>query len=208
MSEVMSIATPESRRAEEPDANSEVILMVCTANVTRSPSAEYMLRQRLSETPTNQVRISSAGTAAVVGEAIDPRMAELLSGKGLGTSMHRSRRVTREDLLAATLILAMGTDHRAQVATLAPEARTKTFTLLEFSRLAEMMVQRGPSSTDLEGIVAEAARLRSSMTGRPAGDTVKDPRGRSRWAYRRTVRLLTEALGPVATLVGGARPST
>ena len=63
------------------------ILAVCTGNVCRSPAVERLLASKLGPT----VRVSSAGTHALVGHPISEPMAALLL-ETAALSLIRSRR--------------------------------------------------------------------------------------------------------------------
>ena len=54
------------------------ILVVCTGNICRSPVGERLLRSRLPD-----MKVDSAGIAALTGEAADPVMAETAREKPL-----------------------------------------------------------------------------------------------------------------------------
>ena len=55
------------------------ILTVCTGNLCRSPAAERLLASKLGPT----VKVSSAGTHALVGQPISEPMAALLRDSSL-----------------------------------------------------------------------------------------------------------------------------
>ena len=89
------------------------ILTVCTGNICRSPMVEYALREAVTAAGLgDRVEVSSAGTTGEEdGNPIDPRAGSLLRRHGLDPSGHRARRVTREDLAASDLVLALDHDH-------------------------------------------------------------------------------------------------
>lgn len=174
------------------------ILFVCTANVSRSPTAEALLRHRLQAGRLGELQLGSAGTAATRGQAIDERMAKLLAERSIDASGHRSRPVTRDAIASSALVLALGREHRARLAVMAPSARARTFTLLEFNRLAESLTDWRQDGATLDDLVTEVARRRAYVPA-PAGPTdIKDPYARSGWTYRRTLRLLVAAVSTLA----------
>ncbi|MGN6413390.1 arsenate reductase/protein-tyrosine-phosphatase family protein [Flexivirga sp.] len=65
----------------------DLVLVVCTGNVCRSPYVEFTLRHALDAV----LRIGSAGTDALVGEPVDPGCAELLAAKGVDTDDFAAR---------------------------------------------------------------------------------------------------------------------
>ena len=85
------------------------ILMVCTANICRSPMAQ-MVGAHLADKAglTGRVRFESAGTqAGRFSEPPDPRTRAALLKKDYPVSRKRSRRVTTDDFARFDLILAM-----------------------------------------------------------------------------------------------------
>ena len=86
------------------------VLFICTGNIFRSLTAEYGLRAALPA--DSGVRVSSAGTEDFP-HVVKDVVREYLSTKGLDVSRHARRTLTREILTAATVPVAMSTDHRA-----------------------------------------------------------------------------------------------
>jgi protein-tyrosine phosphatase len=86
------------------------VLFVCTGNIFRSLTAEYGLRAALP--PNSGVRVSSAGTEDFP-HVVKDIVREYLSTKGLDVRPHARRTLTREIFTAATVPVAMSTDHRA-----------------------------------------------------------------------------------------------
>ena len=116
---------------------SELLLVVCSANVCRSPLAELLLRRGLEG--VSGVRVGSAGVAASDGA----RMCTLAGAQHDDASWretvaaHRSRRVTDGLLQLATLVLAADRDVRSDVVRATPEIRNRVFTLRDAARLVE-----------------------------------------------------------------------
>jgi protein-tyrosine phosphatase len=96
------------------------ILLVCTANLCRSPMAEAVLKaQGLFE------RVQSAGTrTGPRGEPVDPRAARVLLQRGyeLGKKW-RSRRVAVTDIERFDLVLAMDQDNLRDLRLLCPASQ-------------------------------------------------------------------------------------
>lgn len=85
------------------------ILLVCTANICRSPMAQ-MVATHLADKAgvTRQVRFDSAGTqASRLSEPADPRTKNTLAKSDYPVNKTRSRRITIEDFARFDLILAM-----------------------------------------------------------------------------------------------------
>ncbi|HLO95814.1 MAG TPA: low molecular weight protein-tyrosine-phosphatase [Burkholderiaceae bacterium] len=89
------------------------VLMVCTGNICRSPTAEGVLRHRLRALGLDgQVQVESAGIQGWhAGEAPDPRSQEHASRRGYDLSTQRARAVRALDFEQADLILAMDRGH-------------------------------------------------------------------------------------------------
>jgi protein-tyrosine phosphatase len=79
---------------------SVAILMVCTANICRSPMAEGLLREELKRLGmARRVAVDSAGTMALLGQSTD-RRAQLVCGReGIVLDKSRARQVTGADFL-------------------------------------------------------------------------------------------------------------
>ena len=129
------------------------VLVVCTANICRSPAAETVLRGRLAQRGFDDtgVQVSSAGVAARPGAAacglstalvaglLDPDSPELVTHR----EPHSARLLTAELVAASDLILTADRSHRNRVAELAPRARKRTFTVLQAARMAEWICVDG-----------------------------------------------------------------
>ena len=84
------------------------ILVVCTGNICRSPIGERLLRKRLPG-----VKVKSAGV-------------HVAANHGVSLEGHAGRKLTAEMARNYDLILAMESEHIAQVTAIAPEVRGKT----------------------------------------------------------------------------------
>lgn len=120
------------------------ILVVCTANICRSPAAAALLSYELGQRFGESVRVASAGTEALAGSPACELSTALVGayprwtgGSGsLAHPDHVSRQVAAADLAASALVLGLDRTHRAALAHLAPAARQRTFTLRQAAAIA------------------------------------------------------------------------
>jgi len=86
------------------------ILVVCTANICRSPLAAAILATKL---PPDAVLVSSAGVRALSGNPADPTIIELARERGYGDlGGHRSQPLLALTLNQVDLVLCMESAHR------------------------------------------------------------------------------------------------
>lgn len=90
------------------------IVVVCTANICRSPMAEGLLAHALAaETgPLKNLQVTSAGVAARSGEMVSENSVTALKKVGIDISGHRSRPLTQQMLDSALMVLCMTDSHR------------------------------------------------------------------------------------------------
>jgi protein-tyrosine phosphatase len=177
------------------------VLVVCTANICRSPVAHSLLARALAG--SGDVRVASAGLHARDGSPASEDMTRLFGDPLDGFT---ARQLTREMIEAADLVLVMTRDHRSAVVDAAPTAVRRTFTLREFADLAVLARQvkptvvGGSAGERLAAFTTLAPRLR---VRRAAGvdDDVADPYGRGEEAH---LRALAEIQDAVAAIVGAA----
>lgn len=181
------------------------ILVVCTANICRSPLVAQLLARRLTErlgTGATRVQVSSAGVRALAGHGMDPSMARLLQGYGGTSEGFRSRQLDERLARGADLVLTATRDHRAAVVTLAPAALRRTFTIREMARLAGLIdvssLPRDPVER-LRALVAAVWPLRgTSVPPHPGGDDVADPHGGPSHAYSTAAEEMARAVDDIA----------
>ena len=177
------------------------ILVVCTGNICRSPAAAAYLGCRLG---TDAVTVSSAGLEARVGEPVAPQMARL---SHVPLDGFAARHLTPEMIREADLVLTMTRDQRAAVVAKVPAAVRRTFTLVEFATLAEVVANAEdglpPGGVErVAAVVALAPRFRSL---RPHGDDddIEDPYGGRSAAYARAMLRIRAAVEAVGTALTG-----
>ncbi|MEW2384235.1 low molecular weight phosphatase family protein [Micromonospora sp. NPDC047707] len=179
------------------------VLFVCHANLCRSPMAEYLARRLLADRP---VEVASAGTDAVDDLSMHPYAAEVVAGTGADPTGFRTRRLRREHLTGATLVLTATRRQRSVCATLAPAVLHRTFTLRQFGRLAAAAEPAStPPDDPLRAAVEAAARARGRLQpAAPDADDLRDPIGGTAADFRRCAEEIERSLRPLAALIGTA----
>jgi len=101
------------------------VLFVCLGNICRSPLAEGILRQGLSEAGLSElVTVDSAGTGNWhQGDGPDPRSVETALRHGIDISGQRARQVTPDDFDRFDIIFAMDRSNEATLRARAPSSR-------------------------------------------------------------------------------------
>ncbi len=105
------------------------VLIVCHANVCRSPAAEMLFKARRGRYTDAPVAFHSAGLRALDGERMDPVMHRLLNGQGVTTTGHRARRLTRRIMREADLVLVTERAQVREVEALDPVSRGTVYPL-------------------------------------------------------------------------------
>ncbi len=106
------------------------VLFVCMANICRSPLAETLFRDMVSEEPDEWV-VESAGTWALVGEPAAQKSQQVLAERGLDASDHRARSVSLELLNSFNLILTMENGQKEALQFEFPSISERVYTLSE-----------------------------------------------------------------------------
>src|SRR5664279_1590386 len=177
-------------RAERPFR----ILLVCEANVCRSPMAEYLLRESLADkgADTHAFELSSAGIHADDGAEIDPRTVEQLTRLSVSPNGFQSHTITAQDLDDADLILTATRAQRSLLLERQPTALRRSFTMLEFAQTAQHVRSRRPDVCTPKELVRLTAAARGSVPLREYD--VADPVGGSVKVHRRNADVTLEAV--------------
>lgn len=146
------------------------VLVVCHANITRSPLFAAMLAERW--TPRYGVTVGSAGVRALVGSGPDPGSAVEAQVRGLTLAHHLARQVSAELVAAASLVLTMAEDQRRECVRLVPEAATRTFTVPEAVRLAR---HARPAASSPEAFAEAWHHARPFVARADEPEDVSDP---------------------------------
>jgi len=194
------------------------VLVVCTANMIRSPLAELYLREKFADRP---ITVLSAGTHPAPGDGMTRRARD--AAKALGLSMtdaeaHRPQLLTREMVEQADVILGAARIHRSACVRMDRSALGRAFTMREFARLSAAVdddaLQRAldRAGDDPEARTRAATDLvreaRGTMDppGDPTLDDVFDPEcSRRRAHYSRMVSEMIPALDAAAAFADRIR---
>jgi protein-tyrosine phosphatase len=164
------------------------ILVVCTGNICRSPIAEGFLRQILADRGIDGVEVDSAGVSGLDGYPAVPEAVSPLVERDVDISSHLARRLTRQMVESADLVVAMASEHRDAMARMAPSAADRTFTLKE---LVYLLDRQGPKRSGgdpgerIAVAVSDAASMRGAGAARDLADEdIPDPLGLGQEAFR------------------------
>lgn len=136
------------------------ILIVCTANICRSPVVAALLKERLAENGRSHWQISSAGTWAKIVRGPSRYSRKLMAEQGLDISSHRAHMITEADLKAADLVLCMETGHQEALRAEFPSyaAKIHLFSTLTGRRYS-ISDPYGGVEDDYRRMVAEVTRI-------------------------------------------------
>jgi len=151
--------------SETAGARDGLLLVVCTANVCRSPLSMRLLAEALRGSPRlGRARVESAGTRTEPGWPMCEVSAGELPDDDAEREFargHGSRPLTRELVQEADLVLAMEREQRSAIAQLAPGSQSKVFTLREVDGLLQVVAERGGAAPrDLRGLAAALHAVR------------------------------------------------
>jgi protein-tyrosine phosphatase len=199
MKEVDRVPGVRAAGARQDDPDAVGIVLLCTANVCRSPMAAALLARRLGELGV-AAHVRSAGML----RDGDPPYAEatsVMARYGIDISGHRSRVACAADLARASLVLAMARDNLRYAVVTEPGAWPRAFTLREFIRRGGRVGPRPPGEP-FSGWVSRvhAGRERVTLLGDSADDDVPDPAGGPLRAYADLAGRLDRSLARLAEL--------
>ena len=112
------------------------VLFVCLGNICRSPTAEGVFQNLLSEQGMEKrVLVDSAGTGSWhVGNPPDPRAQEAALRRGIDLSGLRGRQVSHHDFSEFDYILAMDNSNLIDLKTMSPSQHRERISLfLEYA---------------------------------------------------------------------------
>ncbi|NNE75250.1 MAG: hypothetical protein HKN26_16410 [Acidimicrobiales bacterium] len=184
------------------DAPHPRVLVVCTANICRSPVAEQMLRDRMAH---YQVPASVASAGFLLsGSEPDRTMVKLAASHGVHVVDHLSQVATPELLDATDLVVTMERRHARDLIVQAPQATARIHTLLGLLS-ASAEVGRPARPTQLAPWLERVAAVRppSVLVGDLGGDQIADPHGRAKRHYKKAFEQLRDAVDELAVVLRG-----
>lgn len=198
----------------------ENILVVCAANVCRSPLAELALRRGLGSGA--HISVTSAGVRANAGDPICPLVEARHEDEEWQAQVqaHRARPVTLELIEQSSIVLAASRDVRSDLVRIAPRARDRMFTIKEaaylgagFSssapdRIAEYVayLDRARSrAVPLTAPTGFVSRLRNRFGARSVTDPVSIADRHGSHGHAETISEVEAAVAEIVTQLGGHR---
>ncbi len=116
------------------------VLMVCSGNICRSPTAEGVLRHKVAEAGLEgRVSVDSAGTSDYhIGDPPDPRAIARGKLRGYDLSNLRARQIRPSDFEDFDLLLCMDRGHETKLTRMCPEGQEERIRMfLDFSAAAD-----------------------------------------------------------------------
>lgn len=191
-----NVASLLGRRGGKKQKNTESfelkkqILFVCTGNIARSASAQY-LSQNLSA-PDSEWIFDSAGTGAVVGAPVARYIDSELAMRSAPFHNHQAKQVTQKLVAESALVLVMEKEHLDWIVHEWPQYRTKIHLLKEMQRLQSRAGRRADPVSYMMQQDSEPLRE----------DAIADPYGKGRQASHEAVLEIEEAVNVLIPWLG------
>jgi protein-tyrosine phosphatase len=180
------------------------VLVVCTGNVCRSPYIERRLAKELEGTG---IRVTSAGTRALVGRDMDRSTRALLEQAGTDVAGFAARQLTTDLVAEADLVLTAAREHRTAAAQLSPSALRRVMTLRDLADLLEGadlsgFVPLDPEAPWVRQVVDAASMRRGLVPARQDAVDITDPIGGPPGLF---ARMAAEVDAALPAVVGALR---
>jgi protein-tyrosine phosphatase len=152
------------------------VLVLCTANICRSPVGAALLARALDERGVS-AQVRSAGRLSG-GWSATPENVEAMRRRGVDLSGHRSTVATPRLVAGSDLVLGMAREHVRDAVALDPTVWPRAFTLKELVRRGDAIGPRAAGEPVGDWLArARADRELAAMLGSSPDDDVEDPMG-------------------------------
>lgn len=178
----------KGHRAEVPVGKK--VLFVCTGNIARSASAQYLATTKIS--PAAEWVFDSAGTGAVVGSGVAPHIDRELDARDVNYGSHKAKQVTEKLMAQSALVLVMEKDHLRWLVHEWPQHRSKIHLLGQMARM-----QKGAGRR-----VDPVAYMQQHVEEPQAADEIADPYRRGEAAAQKAVQEVENALDIIIPWLG------
>lgn len=134
------------------------ILVVCTANICRSPVGEVVLRNRLAAHGLDDWTVSSAGTWAQWKRGASEHSVTLMAEQGFDITGHQAQIIELEHMQQSDLILCMESGHVEALKAEFPMYANKVY------YFSEMVGQQYSIKDPYGGTLNEYQRMTNELT--------------------------------------------
>jgi protein-tyrosine phosphatase len=144
------------------------VLMVCRANICRSPMAEGVLSHRLRQIGQHRkILVESAGTHATVpGHSPDQRISRVMAENGVTPTKSRARQIQVSDFDRYDRIIAMDCKNLAYLQDISPSAhQDKLCLLMSFATQLAVSEVQDPYYGSIEGFRDVFRHIDQSISG-------------------------------------------
>ncbi|MFW0119787.1 hypothetical protein ACN08Y_07730 [Rothia sp. P5764] len=165
-------------------------MFVCTGNIARSASAQYLAAAMLEDGST--WTFNSAGTGAMVGAGVARHIDIELAQRGAQYDQHLAKQITERLVRESALVLVMEKEHLDWIVHEWPQYRSKVHLLCQMARVQKQAGKR----------VDPVAFMMQYDEEPLAQDEVADPYLRGPEAAKVAVQRIQEALDIVVPWLG------
>jgi protein-tyrosine phosphatase len=184
------------------------ILLVCTANLCRSPMAQFLLEAAVSTAWSGAGRwsVKSAGVRAADHRPMHQLAITALGQLGCDGSLFRTRRLQVDMLQSADLVLTATRAHRSDVARMHPSVMGRLFTMNQFGYLLAHAPALHSGTTARhagEALIVAAVAARGRVRARTVDDDLDDPVNKPVRAFRQCAQQLSANFAQTQRLLTG-----
>lgn len=109
------------------------IVFVCTGNTCRSPMAEIIMKNKIKDAGLSDIRVTSAGVAAVKGNKMSRNSFLALKNMGYKPYGFKSKPITDKLIAGADLVICMTSTHKLYM-----KGYENVYTMNELAMLGEI----------------------------------------------------------------------